>query len=506
VFSHDQRSLYGANRRVITALRRSSRTGRLRPVIGRGACLSASRLTGCRRQSVLNAAAPDATWRLLMSTGDRTLYALADADSGGPWKLFAFRRDRESGALAALPDDRNCIAGTRVAGCRRVSLPGGGLEDVGVDPGGRALYLIGESSLVVVRTDPTTGAFQPADRTDNSACLAARATPGCVVVAGIPRSENGGSATLSADGRTLYATYSGRSVAGAPEFTAGAILALPRDDAGRLLPGTGTVHCASTSASLYDTAPDCEQWDMLGGELSPPLVVGSDVYVPSKGGAFDDDITLVHFRTDAIADPLTPAAGPGACLGTAMTSEDLGHEPRPSVSEPCQRVRGLREFSLTPVLSPDGRDVIILTAFFGYDLPVEDPAIVDLERDPESGRLTQRPGAAGCLQPRPRRGCGRFAQLDIPMALEFAPDGDRALLITATNDDNESLLELSRDRTGTLHPPSEASGCVSVRSQPSCGRLRGTHAEPYNSATPVISRDGRFAYLLEDGVAVLRLA
>ena len=36
--------------------------------------------------------------------------------------------------------------------------------------------------------------------------------------------------------------------------------------------------------------------------------------------------------------------------------------------------------------------------------------------------------------------------------------------------------------------------------------FRGTHAEPYNSATPVISRDGRYAYLLEDGVAVLRLA
>src|SRR4051794_20564195 len=65
-FSADQRSLYGANERTIAALRRSSQSGRLRPVAGLGACLSAARIHGCRRAPALRAAAPDSTWTLWM--------------------------------------------------------------------------------------------------------------------------------------------------------------------------------------------------------------------------------------------------------------------------------------------------------------------------------------------------------------------------------------------------------------------------------------------------------
>jgi hypothetical protein len=166
----------------------------------------------------------------------------------------------------------------------------------------------------------------------------------------------------------------------------------------------------------------------------------------------------------------------------------------------------LREINSTPVLSPDGRDVIVLSFIQYYGFTPDHPSVLDFVRDPETGRLTQRPGAAGCLEPNPHQGCGRFDELDVPTAFAFAPRGDRALLVAEGQQDQETVLGLSRDGTGVLRPPRTGSGCSSVRPRPACGRLRGLRAaESSQYASLVVSGDGRYAYVLEDGVAILRL-
>ena len=66
--------------------------------------------------------------------------------------------------------------------------------------------------LVVVRTDPVTGAFRPPERNDPPSCLATTARGGCVVIPSIPPYSNGASATFSPDGRVLYARNSGTLV------------------------------------------------------------------------------------------------------------------------------------------------------------------------------------------------------------------------------------------------------------------------------------------------------
>ena len=459
----------------------------------------------------LGSVLPGSSWMLSVAPNGRTLYAQASGyndQEGSVWVLLALRRDPRTGALAEIPGEAGCVASRRMPHCHRAHITE--TEEMVMDPGGRALYLVSVEGITQVRTSPRTGAFIRRRRGD-VACFARTGRGGCAAVRQIPDYSLSASAAMSHDGRELYVAFSGDSTVGEGTYDAGVLLVFPRTADGLLESPAPDAACASSSAAEFHLPSNCSQWDMLSIEIAQPLVTGDDVYVPtSEGGNFtlstsDRRSTIVQFRR-GVDGRLAPAPGPGACVGNAIPPDELGHPPRPSIAEPCEAARGLRQITTQPALSPDGRSLIVLSDVAYYDdVPVK-PSIVDFVRDPLTGKLTQRPGSGGCLEPKTKQGCGRFGRLDDPEAVVFAGP-DRVVVIAENYESGqESALVLRRDPTGALRPDNTRRGCSAVKPRRGCGLLRGLSA-PVNrqEAEPVTSPDGRFLYLLEDGVAVLRI-
>jgi hypothetical protein len=143
------------------------------------------------------------------------------------------------------------------------------------------------------------------------------------------------------------------------------------------------------------------------------------------------------------------------------------------------------------VLSPDGRDLYAPSSF--------DWGVVAFRRDGRSGRLRQRPGAAGCLSSRPTPGCTRARGMVWAFWAAMSPDG-RNLYVSGGIGDSVAVLR--RDpATGALAQPAGTAGCIRNRRG---GASQGGPAPGEDGCAPVdgllyprtiaVSPDGRFLY------------
>lgn len=133
-------------------------------------------------------------------------------------------------------------------------------------------------------------------------------------------------------------------------------------------------------------------------------------------------------------------------------------------------------------ISPDGRNVYVAAS--GSD------AIVVFDRDPQSGKLTQPKGKAGCVAAKADHGCGEALGLFGPNSVALSPDGH---YLYATAREGASLTSFHRNRkTGALvQLPPSSSGCISGLPIPLCTPGRALSGPDVVAVSP----DGHNVYV-----------
>lgn len=178
---------------------------------------------------------------------------------------------------------------------------------------------------------------------------------------------------------------------------------------------------------------------------------------------------------------LRPLRGPTSCVRRIV-------EGSAGLRAACKRARALS----SPIdlwMAPDGFQVYALTA--GSE-PLDDGGVVTLVRGPNGG-LHQASKAAGCITQLGKAGCAHGRSLDLPRRMTMSLDGLSMYVTSATG----GLAVLRRDPdSGRLHQLPGPAGCVLSVHNPvgsSCARSPVPDAVPRDVA---VSPDGAYVYAL----------
>ena len=182
-------------------------------------------------------------------------------------------------------------------------------------------------------------------------------------------------------------------------------------------------------------------------------------------------------RRAAVTSPgaLTQLPGRSGCLVARAT-------PRRG----CHRVRALRGpgallGSHAVASSPDGKHLYVASA--------RSHAIAVFRRNHATGRLTQRPGRAGCVAAGGAGGCGLAVGLAAPNSVAVSPDGKN---VYATSAAGSSLAIFHRNRvTGTLTQLPGTLGCFARTARPRCASARALIGPDVIAVSP----DGKNVYV-----------
>ena len=370
--SPDGRNVYVASSRshAIAVFTRNGHSGALSQRSGTAGCVALAGANGCAR--AVGLAVPNS---LVVSPDGKNVYAT----SVGSNTVVSFRRNSATGALTQLGGGVGCIANAASTGCvsgRAIDGPDG----ITISPNGANVYVaafIG-SSVAVFTRDPSTGALtQPSDTTG---CLVETPTTNCTT--GLALGEPEG-VTVSPDGANVYVAAPGSNAVDtfARNSSTGA-LTQPTD-------GTGCI--ASTALSGCTTGVQLAGADAL--TVSPD---GTDVYVTS---ALSNSLTT--FTRSSSTGQLTQLTGTSACvINLLAVGCSLGRE----LSDP----EGL-------AISPDGATVYV-TAFKSGALGV-------FNRNADTGAVTQKPRAPGCLVGNATPSCLVGRGLRGASSVAVSPDG-----------------------------------------------------------------------------------
>jgi len=237
---------------------------------------------------------------------------------------------------------------------------------------------------------------------------------------------------------------------------------------GSLTQSAGAAGCLSEGGS-----DGCTSVDLLRGPFAVALTGdGRHAYA-----ALIDGRAVTALSRSKITGGLTPLAGPGACI-SQTGSGGL-----------CATGRGLHA-PLAIVVTPDGKHVYAASQ---QRDPVTLSAIALFARDPDSGLLTQLPGARGCVSEDPGAGdCTPGIALQSVRNLAVSRDGRHVYAAS----ESDAVAVFARDAvTGDLRQLPEPRGCISQSG--SGGRC--TQGKALDGAEGIaISRDGRFVYVASE--------
>jgi DNA-binding beta-propeller fold protein YncE len=206
---------------------------------------------------------------------------------------------------------------------------------------------------------------------------------------------------------------------------------------------------------------------------------GKNVYVVT-GVPFDRGKgALTIFDRDPATGALIPKSGEKGCISTSV------------IADGCAQGRAL-DSAIAIAVSADGRSVYVVS-----ERPSNGVAIFD--RDPVSGVLTQKGGAAGCiLEPENGRrgleGCRKGRSFGEPTGIAISPDGKNVYMAASGYD---GIVVFDRDtRTGALTQKRGKAGCISPIE--GCAKARALEG----ARGIAISPDGRNVYLAASGVTI----
>ena len=393
---------------------------------------------GCTRSNGMQGAND-----VVVSPDGRNVYAVSGFEDYGA--LLSFRRDPQTGELKQLPGNRGCISSDgrnaqadldRKHGiglrnrCGRAG-PMAEASSLAISPDGLTIYVLGGASfrrdgdsLVVFRRDPATGFVHELQ------CRTRLGTPHCPKT---PFDEPRGLA-VAPDATRLY-------VGGAAltQFVVDADgrLAAPSAIAQQALPFVSDLAVSPDSATIYasgDTA--------LAALRRDGTVAGTQAVDSPRDVAVAPDGAGVYVAAANLEQPegerdilhssalLSFAANPLARAGCAVYE---GRTKQPS----CDSGPALYE-AQTIAITPDG-----LHAVAGF---IDSAAVLLLDRDPVTQRLTPVAGRAGCVRS-PRQwvdfkvtaACNRGHGLYAPLSVTVSPDGRNAYL---ASDDGLAVFSL----------------------------------------------------------------
>ncbi len=186
-------------------------------------------------------------------------------------------------------------------------------------------------------------------------------------------------------------------------------------------------------------------------------------------------LSLTLVGTAAAIGTLSSAKGRGSCL-----SNDKAH------LGSCQYGRGVG--GAPSVMSPDGKNLYVV------DYPGDSVAV--MRRNPATGALRQQGGSKGCLVTKPGPNhCGRARGIEEATGIAVSPDGKNVYVYT----DEKRLLTFDRDPgTGTLVERQGAAGCISSGARGGCTEARGLAAVTADISV-VVSPDGGNVYVGNSG-------
>jgi DNA-binding beta-propeller fold protein YncE len=253
-------------------------------------------------------------------------------------------------------------------------------------------------------------------------------TAGCVSETGTGGACQDGTAlddafavAASPDGENVYVASS----------ESDAVAVFDRDRAtGTLTQKPGTAGCVSETGSGGACRDGAALRSAVGVAASPD---GKSVYVASQ---ISDAVAV--FDRDPATGALTQKPGTAGCVS------DDGSGGACEVGTALTGARGV-------AVSADGESV--------YAVALTSDAVAILDRDPETGALAQKPGAAGCISQDGSGGCQNGTALDTPAGVAPSPDGKSVYVASAVSG---AVAVFDRDpTTGALAQKRGTERCVS---------------------------------------------
>ena len=321
------------------------------------------------------------------------------------------------GALSQLLPPSNCVTEeefSNTTGCG--TLVPFGLNyayQVQVSPDGKNAYSVAAAGdLIEYSRDPASGALTvigciSSEPSSHPPCASKNATMNVTAV------DEPAALAISPEGKSVYVVSQGGD--------ANDLAAFSRNPETGLLTKVG---CIAHEAS----GTECETQGAKG--LNTPYGVtvspdGNSVYVASYS-----DSAVAEFSRDGESGAVEQLPAPNDCISSIAVSE-CGT----TVAAGLERAIGV-------VVSPDDKDVYV-AAGGEYG----EGAIVALEREAETGALTQLPGEAGCISTFDEA-CAHGTAINGPEDLVISPDGKN---IYANSYDDSAVIELKRNpETGGL--------------------------------------------------------
>jgi 6-phosphogluconolactonase (cycloisomerase 2 family) len=383
---------------------------------------------------------------------------------------------------------------------------------------------------------PALGGLVPLPGT--TGCFAATATGSCQAANGLFAAE---SATVSPDGKFVYAgsyEIGGRSTPGLAAFA--------RDPAtGRLTQLPGATGCYTQDGSSQAAPDACTKVEGLGSGDGRDFAISTDgrwAYMVNQGPANNagaPPASIVIFQRDPSTGALTQPAAPNGCISQDGASQDASNgcqtlstigDPNGITLSPDDRFAYVTDYGPTSGIHVLQRDpatgaltevqclsdassppagctaarrvgdvqslVITPDGLHAYAANFND-GISILDRDPATGKLTQKTGAAGCIDDDGSGGCALGRALRGAYALAVSPDG-HTLYVAAYSDNGVAILHINAD--GSLTQLAGTAGCATLTGDDGSGQGLVTCAagraleHPYGDA---VSPDGHTLYVTE---------
>jgi DNA-binding beta-propeller fold protein YncE len=332
-------------------------------------------------------------------------------------------KQSKQGGLKQLPGSSGCLAdrSTHSGGCataRALQGPGPfmGSRAIAVSPDGKNVYVASSKSdaIAIFSRNVKTGVL--IQSSGSGGCIAIKGANGCAKAIGL----NGpNSVAISSNGRTLYATArEGNSIT--------TFRRDPKTGALRQLPPTAA-GCISALP-----IPGCAPGRAL---LGPDVVVispdGTSVYAGSFFGN-----AVAAFTRNPKSGVLTQPTGTAGCI-----AETAGSECATGIA--LGAVEGL-------AVSRDGQNVFAASALSN--------ALAVLDRNPETGALTQPSGGSGCIVDQPLTGCTTGFEISGANAVATSP-GNEAVYVTSLFSNSVTTFAPTTTSTG-LRQKEGPAGCL----------------------------------------------
>jgi 6-phosphogluconolactonase (cycloisomerase 2 family) len=381
------------------------------------------------------------------------------------------------GGLVPLPGATGCFATTATGSCQAAN---GlfGAESATVSPDGKFVYAgsykIGEHTtpgLAAFERDPATGRLTQLPGTAGCYTLDGSSQAGpntCTKVEGLG-SGDGRDFAITSDGRWAYMVNQGSvNNTGAPPAS---IVIFQRDPStGVLTQPAAPNGCISQTGASQDASNGCQTLSTI--DEPNGITLSSDdrfAYVTDFGSTTSGIHVLQR-------DPATGALTEIQCLSDAS--------PPPAGCTAARRVGDVQSL----VITPDGLHAYAANYNDGISI---------LDRDPATGKLTQKTGTAGCMDDDGSGGCALGRALRGAYALAVSPDG-HTLYVSAYSDNGVAILHINAD--GSLTQLAGTAGCTTLNGNDGSGQGLVTCATgralegPYGDA---VSPDGHTLYVTE---------